>query len=361
MKKIVKTLGISAIALTTLSSVFLFSGCDFIVNYKGTSDKLNEVIKLVSEEEYFTDGAINIDGTEIEISKVPNVSKNFVENENYTEINNFYNTIFSYCIEYVKDNAVILATPPTVESLTEKQEDLYKVLDEKISIFKTATEDFDREIGNINKYFDNASAYGESSEEIFVLNYKKSYRNYIYEAFDLANAIEDVMDSVYEEIDYVENLEKKGKVFKSLQDGINIRIFEGYFSFIVDSFDCRVPIANKDANVYMHEILETYNNAKKQMLTFYKNVSKNEGNILITEKEIETIQKSIDTYFEETELYQNAYNSLEFVKFYFDDDCDLDRYKANDYANKNHYEKINDYINFTLPNLTNYISNTFSA
>lgn len=359
MKKITKIIGFTALALTTLSSVFLFPGCDFSVNYKGTSEKLNEVVKAV-EGDSFTKGTIS--ASAIELAKVPNVATEFVESDSYSEINRFYNTIFSYSIEYIKDNAKILETPPTVESLTEYQENLYKTLENEIASYQNEIIDFKTEIENVNRYFKNAESYGKSSEEIFVLNYKKAYRDLIYETFDLANAIEDIMDNVYQEIDYVESSEKEGAVFKSLEKGINIRIFEGYFSFIVDSFDCRVPALNQDANVYMSEILETYSNAKTQMITFFANVSKEEGNtISISKKEIERIQASIDIYFEETQLYQNAYDKLNFVEFYFDNDCDLDRYINSDYANKNYYEKINDYINYTLPNLTNYISSTFSA
>ncbi len=361
MKKIAKKLGVIALAAVAMSSTMLLGGCDFSVNYKGTSNKLNEVIKLIDEKEYFSTGSVIISGTTVNFTQVPKVSSAFVGNENYAEINNYYNTIFDYCTNYIKTNAAILATPPTVESLTEKQENLYKTLDDEISSFKEIVVSFEKEISNVNKYFDNAESYGESSEEVFVLNYKKAYRNFIYEAFDLANAIENVMDSVYLEIDYIEDSTKTSKVYKSLEKGINIRIFEGYFSFIVDSFDCRVPKANKDANEYMYEILDTYDNAKSQMLSFYKQVTRTNLPAVLTDDEIATIQKSIDMYFEETMLYQNAYDKLGFVSFYFDNDCALDRYINNDYANKNYYEKINDYINYTLPNLTNYVSSTFSA
>jgi len=360
MKRIRKITGISVLTLTALSSVFLFSGCDFNVNYKGTSEKLNEAVSVL-DGECFTKGTIAIESENFELAMVPKVSSKFVGDDDYIEVNSYYNTIFSYCNNYIKENAKILETPPTVESLTEYQEDLYKKLDKEIATYKQSLVDFKIEIEDINKYYNNSTSYGETSEENFVRNYKKAYRDLIYDAFDVSNAIEDVMDNVYKEIDYVESSEKEGKVFKSLEKGISIRIFEGYFSFIVDSFDCRVPIANQDANSYMHEILETYANAKKQMVTFFKNSSKGDTNISISEKEIERIQALIDIYFEETELYQNAYDKIGFEKFYFDNDCALDMYIRDNYANKNYYEKINDYINYTLPNLTNYISSTFSA
>lgn len=361
MKKITKAVGIAALGIAMISSIGMASGCTFEVNYTGTRDKLNEVIKIVNTSENFTDGSISIGGLNIRMDKIPNVSSAFVGSESYREVNNYYNTIFSYCFDYIKTTSQIIATPPTVESLTEYQENLYQTLEEEIEVFKNSIKEFEKEVQNVNKYFANAASYGESSEEIFVLNYKKAYRDLIYDTFDIANAIEDLTGSVYSEIHYKESSEKKGQVFKSLEEGINIRIFEGYFSFIADSFDCRKPEPNTDANEYMHEIISTYDSARVTMLTFYKNAKKEKGLISITNAEIEEVKETMASYFEETALYQEAYDKLNFVDFYFDNDCALDRYEKNDYANRNYYDRINDYINYTLPSLTNFVSTTFNA
>ena len=361
MKKLTKALALSAMAITACSSLALLGGCTFEVSYTGTRDKLNEIVKELSSSKKLVDGSVYIDGTSIRMSTIPGVSSAFSKDESYVEINRYYNTIFSYCADYIIESSQIIATPPTVESLTEYQENLYQKLEEEIATFKTSLKEFEKDIDNVNKYFENIADYGESSKDIFVLKYKKAYRDLIFDAFDIANAVEDLTGSVYSEISYKESSEKKGQVFKSLEEGVNIRIFEGYFSLIVDSFDCRIPEPNTDANEYMHEIIATYNSAKASMQTFYKNSRKNKQTISITNKEIEEVKETIKIYFEETALYQEAYDKLGFVDFYFDNDCALERYTKDNYANQNYYDRINDYVNYTLPNLTNFVSTTFTA
>ena len=361
MKKLTKAIALSTLAITACSSLALLGGCNFSVNYTGTRDKLNEIVKEVNTSKSLTDGSINIGGTNIRMSTIPNISSVFANDASYDEVNKYYNTIFSYCVDYIKTSSQIIATPPTVESLTEYQENLYQKLEEEIAVFKTSLNDFARDVENVNKYFENKDDYGESSKEIFVLNYKKAYRDLIFDAFDIANAIEDLTGSVYAEISYKESSERKGQVFKSLEEGINIRIFEGYFSLLVDSFDCRIPEAITGANEYMHEIIATYKSAQSSMQTFYKKAKTRNNTISITNKEIEEVKETIKIYFEETALYQEAYDKLGFVEFYFDNDCALERYVKNNYANQNYYDRINDYINYTLPNLTNFVSTTFTA
>ncbi len=360
MKKLKILVLCIALSLLMISPTLL-SGCDFTINYKGTSDKLNEVIALLDNEEKYKEGSVKILGENITLTKVPQVSEMFTHNSAYDEVNKYYNTIFSYTIDYIKSNAKILATPPTVEALTERQEKLYQILEEEINEFKNECNDFNKDIERLSERFENLTAYGSSSSDVFVLDYKKAYRDFIYDCFDLANAVEDVMASVYSEIDYIENVDKKGAVFKSFEDGINIRIFEGYFSFIADTFDCSVPTENKDANGYMKKILTTYTVAKSNMLNFYKEISTIDTTTSMTMEEIEAVKNTIDTYFEETQMFQRAYEKINFSKFYFDDDCALDDYVKGNYANKHYYDKICEYINYTLPNLTNYISQTFSA
>lgn len=359
MKKMkILTLGLALSAVMT--APILLSACDFSVNYQAASDKLNEAVALLDEESKYTEGKVLISGEVISLSKIPAVSANFINNASYDEVNKNYNTIFSYTVEYIKTNAKILATPPTVEALTEKQENLYKTLEEKIETFKNECKDFNKEIENVNKYFENMTAYGSSKSEAFVLNYKKAYRDFVYDCFDLANAIEDVMASVYQEIDYEEYADREGEVFKSFEDGINIRIFEGYFSLLVDTFDCRFPTENIDANNHMRKILATYKTAKANMIDFYKSVVK-DNKVEMSKEEIQSVQETINVYFEETAMFQHSYDKIEFAKFYFDNDCDLEKYIENNYANKHYYDKICEYIDYTLPKLTNYVSQTFSA
>jgi len=358
--KILKKVVLSFLLVAVIIFPFLGTGCNFEVSYKGTSENLKKAISVVDGSTYFKSGSVTISGQDIALTKVPALNKNFIIDATYDEVNKYYNTIFSYTFEYIKDNSLIFTTPPMVEALTESQEELYKVLEEEIKVFKKSCSNFEDEIVDVNKYFANSESYGESSKEVFVLNYKKAYRDLIFDAFDLANAMEDVLNSVYKEISYLESSEREGSVYKSFEDGVSIRIFEGYFSFIVDSFDCRVLVPNGDANEYMIEIVNTYQAAKNQMLTFYKDIAKERNEKILTNAEIKNIQKSINIYFAETGLYQHAYDKLEFVKFYFDNDCDLERYIKDNYANQHYFDKINEYINYTLPDFTDYVTAKFS-
>jgi hypothetical protein len=138
-------------------------------------------------------------------------------------------------------------------------------------------------------------------------------------------------------------------------------VFEGYFSFLVDSFDCRIPTNNVDANEYMKEINQTYLNTKENYFDFYQTMKASTFVPKFTETKIKSIKHSISKYFEEMELYQKAYDNLDFVTFFFDDDCNLQAYVLSNQAHKYNYEKIQDYLLNTLPNLTNYISSNFYA
>lgn len=357
MKKFFNSLMICLIAVLCIGTGFVFAGCNFEVNYKTTAEKLTNAVQKLNNKN-FTSGEIRIDGTVIDAKKLPNYSSLFVSSDYYTEINVYYDSIFSFSLDYISDSIKILETKPTVETLTESQEDLYALLNEQIDDFSNSIDAFKSEIENVNKRFDESENYSEN-KDLFVLNFKRAYRDVIYDVFELSNSVEDVLAKVYSKIDYEELSTKKGTTFKSLKNGFDIRIFEGYFSLIIDSYDCQIPTKSIDANQYMNEMLSLYNTAKNQYKNFYTKISTASGTKTLTADEIEKAQETIGIYFEETELFQDAYEKLNYKKFFFDDDCNLEEYENKDYSNRHYYNKIKDYVKNTLPELADYVFDKF--
>lgn len=363
MKKALKLLSFAIVSLLALTSLLTLAGCDFTVKYKEYSTKLDKAILSIQQDDSFTAGTVKIGVNNYNCEVLPALSQKFANDlsasHHYKEINEIYDSAFSYTMKYIVDYAQIIDTPPTVEALTEKQENLYKGLTKKIDEFNKTREEFSKDVTLFNNYYANTSLYGQSSKEIFILNYKKSYRDLINASFSLANALEDITGSVYTEIDYTEFANKTSTVTKVFSHGINIRVFKGFFTFLVDSFDCRIPQLNVDANQYMQEVLATYNNMKALYLNYYKTMKSSSLSVSLTQAEIDSIKETISVYLAETDLYEKAYKDIGFEKFYFDDDCNLEKYVQSNYANRNRYLKINDYINNTLPAFTEFIADIF--
>lgn len=359
-----KVLSLVICCLCIMVSPIFFSACNFAVNYKETSQKLNELVTHLTTNSQFTSGVITVNSKSYAGNLMPVRETRFKEDtENYVEINQIYDTVFSYVVDYIKDNAELFKTPPTVESLTEAQEGMYSNLHRQIDLFNSEIDTFSRVIKDVNNYYAEQENQGQSSKAIYTLNYKQAYAKLISQSFNVANALEDITASVYTEIDYNEFANKKGDAFKSLEHGILIRVFEGYFTFLVDSFGYRVPTLNVDANAYMKEVMGLYNSARSSYLSLYQSMKGRVAGTVpqFTQVEIDSIKLYMQTYFAETELYKTAYNNLNFVNFYFNDDCDLDKYIASNSANQNYYNKICDYLGNVLPNLTQYISAKFFA
>ena len=66
-----------------------------------------------------------------------------------------------------------------MKTLSEKQENLYEILNLAIDKFSAGLTTFENELSTINHYFKNYEFYGKSSAEVYVLNFKKAYRNFI--------------------------------------------------------------------------------------------------------------------------------------------------------------------------------------
>ena len=403
MKRILKNMSLILCLILFAIPILTLAACDFTVDYKTTSDKLNASIKKIEDSASFGDGNIELELFDGEHENIKvNYSSKFLPNltfgeefkNSYKDINDLYNTIFAFSMNYVESNAAILSTKPNVKTLSERQENLYENLDRAIDKFSNGISKIEKEVSEINHYYSNKIAYGESSEEVYLLNFKKAYRDFIYIVLNLSNAIDDVTADIYTEFDYIEYMNKHGSRFKSLENGINIKVFEGYFEFLIDAFDCRVPSLAIDANGTMEEVVSLYNSVKVDYKNLFKKYiahTDNSAHLLIEscladdslgltveqkaylndlkdsygqkenmrQEDISNARKIVNAYFGEMELYRKSYKNLGFGTFYFDNDCDLDGYISRDSANKNRYEKIKDYLVNVLPNFVEFIDLTF--
>ena len=120
MKKLIKTLSVILCCLCMVVSPIFFTGCNFSVNYKYTSERLNELVTTLTTNENFEQGVITVNSKVYAGNLIPARNAKFrADNENFEEINQIYDTMFSYSVKYIRDCAELFKTPPTVETLNE--------------------------------------------------------------------------------------------------------------------------------------------------------------------------------------------------------------------------------------------------
>lgn len=359
MKKVCTILASFVLLFIGVFSIFSISGCDFNVNYKETGNKLKEITTYISKSSNYESGKVTIDGEDYTYScqGLPNVVCKTKDVEKYYEIEKYYDSAYAYAINYIIDNSNLLSQKPTVETLNEEQEELYKKLNVEIDEFFDNINAFEHEIENFNRYYNEIEKYSISSKELNHLNYKRAYRDHINAAYELINAIDNVADQVYKDVKYKEQDPTK-ETYKSFVKPINLKIINGYFAFIADSFDCRIPDTNENSNEHKISIVETYNKAKVSYINHFKKIIDGQKKTInLSDDKIKEIRKASTKYFEEMEIYKVSYEKFGFIDFFFEDDCDLNSYTDKNYANKNFYNKILDYMNYTLPSFTAYLSN----
>lgn len=395
---------IFVVCFLMMAPIVLLTGCNYEIDYKTTSDKLSSAIAAIKSSKCFSVGGIEVDlfpgsstrdlAVSYDTEFKPKLNFGTENVESFKEVNDYYSTVFAFSMNYISQNMLILSTKPRLKTLNERQEDLYEALNRTIDAFKGSIPNFERDVEKINQYYANKETYGTSSEEVYFLNFKKAYRDFIHKALDLSYAIENLTAEVYTEFDFKEYKFKEGTTFKSLEDGINAKVFEGYFEFLVDTFECRVPTLIIDANETMQDVVSSYQviqtdfkelfgqyvahaslSARAQIEAFLNDASLDltteERSYLeglkdsyglkanMTKDEIADARSVAEVYFQEMELYEKAYERIGFEKFYFDDDCDLDGYMAKDTANVNRFNKIKDYLLNVLPRFNDYIFTTF--
>ena len=342
-----------------LLCVFTFAGC----NEPSTSTILENIeamnTALSEHDDVFnkTDSQIN----EVDYYSISygSVIDGYISSgtTNYTDLENFYNTVFSLSMSYIEENYGVI-TNLTDEELNSDTRGQLEDLNNKIVDFTNSIQTFVEARNSLASDFSNSSFQNLAPTSEVKLarlrEFKREYVTFVDKSVQLSQRLSSAVDSVGM-LDSLEELEianvelvKNTILNKLLPAFHNLYVNEiGSFNFYdTDQTTTRTRIEN------VIESLKSVLNDK------YIVIMKLSGAQLIdtvTVEEIKAIREEADIFYVELNDYLEALDGLDIRTLSVNHDNDLEAYMAVNDRAEIYLQKVEQFVEVTLSEFLDYL------
>lgn len=341
-----------------LFCVFTFAGC----NEPSTSTILENIeamnTALSEHDDVFNKTESNINDVNYFSISYGSVIDGYISSgaTNYTDLDNFYNTVFSLSMSYIEENYGVI-TNLTDEELNSDTRGQMEDLNNKIVDFTNSISTFVEERNSLASDFSNSSFQNLAPTSEVKLarlrEFKREYVKFVDKCVQLSQRLSSAVDSVgildsLEELE-ISNVElvKNTILNKLLPAFHNLYVNEiGSFNFYeTDQTSTRTRIENVVENL-------------KNDLTEYVYIMQLSGAQLsdtVTVEEIKAIREEADIFYVELNDYLEALDGLDIRTLSVDYDNDLTRYmEANDRA-EIYLQKVEQFVEVSLSEFLDYL------
>lgn len=342
-----------------LLCVFTFAGC----NEPSTSTILENIeamnTALDEHDDVFNKTDSQINDVDYYSISYGSVIDGYISSgtTNYTDLENFYNTVFSLSMSYIEENYGVI-TNLTDEELNSDTRGQLEDLNNKIVDFTNSIQTFVEARNSLASDFSNSSFQNLAPTSEVKLarlrEFKREYVTFVDKSVQLSQRLSSAVDSVgmldsLEELG-ISNVElvKNTILNKLLPAFHNLYVNEiGSFNFYdTDQTTTRTRIEN------VIESLKSVLNDK------YIVIMKLSGAQLIdtvTVEEIKAIREEADIFYVELDDYLEALDGLDIRTLSVDYDNDLTRYmEVNDRA-EIYLQKVEQFVEVTLSEFLDYL------
>lgn len=286
---------------------------------------------------------------------------------------NYYNRLFVVAMNYIKNNYSSLQKLDKIEDLSAEGQDAVNRVGSSATNFEV---NYDVCVNNFETY-KNLSVHGNNED---VLNgaltiYRISLKSLMTSAFDLANAIADVKDYVFDDFGGLQNTNAELSTADSvtLRDYAVLKSANMFYQTLVQNLNMKDFTSNTTGSLAeINEFVELNRNIKSglqdlirlqaksgdqlQVFTGEKNKSD-----IFENKKVTVILDAIKLMENENKLLQKAQENFNLELYFETYSCNLDAYgKDLQYASK-YFNEIERYYQSYVQNYIDYMSGLIVA
>lgn len=347
-----------------LLCVFTFAGC----NEPSTSTILENIeamnTALSEHDDVFNKTESNINDVNYFSISYGSVIDGYISSrtKNYTDLENFYNTVFSLSMSYIEENYGVI-TNLTDEELNSDTRGQMEDLNNKIVDFTNSIPTFVEERNSLASDFSNSSFQNLAPTSEVKLarlrEFKREYVKFVDKCVQLSQRLSSAVDSVGI-LDSLEELEISNvELVKNTILNKLLPAFHNLYVNEIGSFN----FYETDQNETFNRIANVVENLKND-LTEYVYIMQLSGAQLsdtVTVEEIKAIREEADIFYVELNDYLEALDGLDIRTLSVDYDNDLTRYmEVNDRA-EIYLQKVEQFVEVTLSEFLDYFKNALGA
>ena len=341
-----------------LLCVFTFAGC----NEPSTSTILENIeamnTALSEHDDVFNKTDSQINDVDYYSISYGSVIDGYISSgtTNYTDLENFYNTVFSLSMSYIEENYGVI-TNLTDEELNSDTRGQLEDLNNKIVDFTNSIQTFVEARNSLASDFSNSSFQNLAPTSEVKLarlrEFKREYVTFVDKSVQLSQRLSSAVDSVgmldsLEELG-ISNVElvKNTILNKLLPAFHNLYVNEiGSFNFYdTDQTTTRTRIENVIENL-------------KNDLTKYVNImqlSDAQLSDTVTTEEISAIREEANIFYVELNDYLEALDGLDIRTLSVNHDNDLESYMAVNDRAEIYLQKVEQFVEVTLSEFLDYL------
>ena len=273
------------------------------------------------------------------------------ERDNYTDLKNFYNPIFSVAMSYIEENREII-TRLNDEDLNDETKNLTTELNDKIKEFTNQIDDFMTAYNEFTAFFATYQADEFKEGQLVQLrDFKREYSNFVNSSVKLSLTL----SSVVEATGILDNISSVGLIKNYICNKI-LNVYNAFYIVELGNFNWQGTTQTETKSELDNIITELRNS-----FSTYITIIQKTGDDLatLTTESLAEIRTKTDNFMTEVDAYLKALDNLDIMTLSTVENNNLEEYiKDNVYARVD-INKISQFVNSTLPEFLRYLNQSF--
>lgn len=360
MKK--KIISILSLCVISIASVIALAGCGGGVTTADVLESYNAMQEILLEN----DSVLNKGDTAsyrntknyYQIS-YGDVVDEYIQDydENYVDLRDYYNSVFSFAMSYVDENITVITNLEDEELNSETKRTLSDLKD-SIDDFSDSIQNFVDARNRLDIYYQNnvnVANPAENSEIMARLRaFKREYVDFVDKSvqmsLNLSNSVE--ATGIYEDVNNVRLI--KNNICNKI-----IRVYNELYILDVGTFNF-AEYQDTNAKIRIQALLDELQNS----MTDYSSIMQLNDVVLkqtLTPEELDELTEMTDKFLTEMDVYVEALDGLDIQTLGVDYNNDMEEYLNHNERALIYLERVENFINISLPDFLEYLDNMVRA
>lgn len=271
--------------------------------------------------------------------------------DNYTDLKNFYNPVFSVAMSYIEENREII-TRLNDDDLNDGTKDLTTELNDKIKDFTTKIDDFMGAYSEFTNFFATYSGDGLSEGQLVQLrDFKREYATFVNSSVELSLTL----SSVVEATGILDNISSVGLIKNYICNKI-LNVYNAFYIVELGNFNWQ-GTTQTATKVELNNIITELQNSFSIYITIIQKPA--DELATLTTEQLTEIRAKTDNFMTEVDAYLKALDNLDIMTLAVNHNNDLDEYMEDNIYARADINKISQFVNSTLPEFLQYLNQSF--
>lgn len=357
MKK--KIISILSLCVISIASVIALAGCGGGVTTADVLESYNAMQEMLLEN----DSVLNKSSALLNSKNYYQISYGDVvdeyvqdDNENYVDLRDYYNSVFSFAMSYVDENYTVITNLEDDELNSETKRTLSD-LKNSIDDFTDSIQNFVDARNRLDIYYQNnvnVANPAENSEIMARLRaFKREYVDFVDKSvqmsLNLSNSVE--ATGIYEDVNNVRLI--KNNICNKV-----IRVYNELYILDVGTFNF-AEYQDTDAKARIQALLDELQTSMAE----YSSIMQLNDVVLkdLTPEELDELTEMTDKFLSEMDVYVEALDGLDIQTLGVDYNNDMEEYLNHNERALIYLERVENFIYKSLPNFLEYVDNMVRA